>query len=140
LTITQRVAPKILATFESSAAAGGGGVFSAADNRPYQNRVRYSVTSLDTRFQATSTDLLLAFHRLTQDLDRLQQPRLVAQELNFERLQMMLTQNLNFLWSWSGDWAVQLNMEVSRGSGSYLASNTEGQLMRRVVGGLAVKF
>jgi hypothetical protein len=52
---------------------------------------------------------------------------------------LMVNQNLNFLLNLASDWAVQLNMELSRGIDptTGLASDT---IRRRILGGIAVKF
>ena len=65
-----------------------------------------------------------------------------ASQVSLERLQLMLSQDLNILMDLAGDWTVQLNMELSRGS-SPLASSFGGrddELRKRFLGGIAVKF
>lgn len=153
----RRVAPKVLARLESSYAQGGGGLLYAVDDKPYENRVSYLVTSLDTRFQRSSTGVFLAFHHLSQGL----QPTHVAVPLGaslpkvstpgasgspasameLERLQLMLSQDLNVLMRLAADWAVHLNFEVSRGSLPFtLQSAANDEVRRRVTGGLSVRF
>ncbi len=51
----------------------------------------------------------------------------------------MLSQDLSFLWNLAAQWALQVNMELSRGTAPALAS-TDTQLHRRILGGIAVKF
>jgi len=135
-----KVSPKVVTKLDSSLAAGGGGLFIASNGLPYENRVRYLVTSLDTQFLASSTGIFVAFHHLEQQLDPAGRPdgRAVSQ-LDFERLQLMVNQNLNFLLDLASDWAVQLNMELSRGVDptTRVASDT---IRRRILGGIAVKF
>jgi len=135
-----KISPKIVTKLDSSLASGGGGLFVASDGLPYQNRVRYLVTSLDTQFLGTSTGVFVAFHHLAQQLDPVGDAagRPVAQ-MDFERLQLMVNQNLNFLLNLASDWAVQLNMELSRGLDptTRVASDT---IRRRILGGIAVKF
>jgi hypothetical protein len=144
--VSRRISPQVRTSFESSLATGGGGTFIAADGRPYKNQVRYMVTSLDTRFLNTATGVFLAFHHLTQDLSPLGDPALkspgasaAATGVEFDRLQLMLSQDLNFLWNLAAQWALQVNMELSRGTAPYLASS-DTQLHRRILGGIAVKF
>ncbi len=136
-----KIAPKIVTKLESSIASGGGGTFIAADGRPYQNQVRYMVASLDTQFLGTSTGVFIAFHRLQQQLDPAfgsSGPATPAME--YQRLQLMVSQNLNVLMNLASDWAVQLNMEVSRGA-TLAGDPTSGDsLRRRILGGIAVKF
>ena len=53
---------------------------------------------------------------------------------------MLLSQDLNVLLDLAADWAVQLNMELSRGATSAAAAPDEESLRRRIMGGIAVKF
>ncbi len=138
----RRLAPSILARLESNLAAGGGGVLLNTRQVPYENDVRYMVTSLDTQFERTSTGLFLSFHHLAQNLNPVEAVRPsedVGQSL--ERLQVMVTQDLAFLKTLASDLALQLNMEFSRGSlPSGRQYDDPDQLRRRVTGGVAVKF
>jgi hypothetical protein len=144
--VTRRIAPKLLARLESNLGSGGGGIFYAADLAQYENSVRYLVTSLDTHYQGTDTGLFISFHHLEQQLDPLtgavaegtdEPPR-----LELERLQLMLTQDLNILLDLAADWAVKLNMEVSRGSVLFGSDGTgrDDEVRRRILGGFAVRF
>jgi len=139
--LSHRLMPQVKTSFESSFATGGGGIFIGADGRPYKNQVRYMVTSLDTRFTATATGVFLAFHHLTQgQLPLGISPSSTAgAPVDLDRLQLMLSQDLSFLWNLAADWALQVNMELSRGTSPSLAS-TDTQLHRRILGGIAVKF
>jgi hypothetical protein len=136
-----KISPKVVTKLESSIASGGGGTFFAADGRPYENQVRYMVASLDTQFLGTSTGVFIAFHRLQQQLDPAfgsAGPATPAME--YQRLQLMVSQNLNVLMNLASDWAVQLNMELSRGA-TLVGDPTSGDsLRRRILGGIAVKF
>jgi hypothetical protein len=136
-----KVSPKVVTKLDSSMAAGGGGVFVASDGQRYENRVRYLVTSLDTQFLGSQTGIFLAFHHLEQQLDPVGELASggSATQMDFERLQLAVNQNLNFLLDLASDWAVQINMELSRGIDptTRLASDT---IRRRILGGIAVKF
>ncbi len=135
-----RISSNVVTKLDSSLAAGGGGVFFGSDGQPYQNRVRYLVTSLDTKFLGSSTGIFVAFHHLQQQLDPTSgSAGGLATQTDFERIQLMVNQNLNFLLNLASDWAVQLNMELSRGIDptTGLASDT---IRRRILGGIAVKF
>jgi hypothetical protein len=132
--LSRRLSPQILTSLQSSVAFGGGGTFVAADRRPYENQVHYMVTSLDTQFQSTATGVFVALHHLSQELEPLTGPDRSAPQMEFDRLRLELTQDLNILFDLAAQWAVQLNMEVSRGP----VSNDE--LRRRLMGGIAVKF
>src|SRR5262249_23898054 len=93
-----KLSPKVVTKVESSLASGGGGVFLAAAGLPYENQVRYLVASVDTHFLGTSTGVFVASHRLEQQLD----PAFTAAgrpaaQMEYQRLQLMLSQNLNVL-------------------------------------------
>ena len=145
--LTRRITPQLLARIESNVGSGGGGIFYATDRSQYENSVRYLVTSLDTHYQGTATGLFVSFHHLEQELEPLGQSLAADQDparmprLELERLQLMLTQDLNILLDLAADWAVKLNMEVSRGSVAFGADpSADDQLRRRILGGFAVKF
>lgn len=137
----RRLAPGILARLQSNLAAGGGGVLLSTDEVPYENDVRYLVTSLDTQFERTSTGLFLSFHQLAQNLSPVRPVRRRAgDEQELRRLQVMVTQELAFL-TLASDLALQLNMEFSQGSlPSGRQYDDPDQLRRRFTGGVAVKF
>jgi hypothetical protein len=131
--VNRRLSPHVLTSLQSSVAMGGGGTFVAADGRPYENKIRYFVTSLDTQFQSTATGVFVALHHLSQNLEPLASEH-SSPEMEFDRVRLMLTQDLNILFDLANTWAVQLNMEVSRGP---VASD---EVRRRLMGGIAVKF
>ncbi len=134
-----KLAPRVVTKFESSLASGGGGTFFAADGRPYENDVRYLVASLDTRFLASSTGVFIAFHQLQQQLDSAEGGHPAAQ-MEYERLQLMVNQNLNVLLNLASEWTVQLNMELSRGGNLTADPRESDQIRRSILGGIAVKF
>lgn len=134
-----KISPKIVTKLDSSIASGGGGQFIASNGLPYENRVRYLVTSLDTQFLGSSTGVFVAFHHLAQQLDPAGDASRAVSQMDFERLQLMVNQNLNFLLDLASDWAVQLNMELSRG-GLGASGEQDSELRHRFLGGIAVKF
>ncbi len=138
----RRLAPGIHARMESNLAAGGGGVLLNTHQVPHENEVRYLVTSIDTQFERTSTGLFLSFHHLAQNLSPVGTTRRRAEnDQSLERLQVMVTQDLDILEAMASDLALQLNMEFSRGSlPSGRQYDDPDELRRRVTGGLAVKF
>ncbi|HEY2739899.1 MAG TPA: carboxypeptidase-like regulatory domain-containing protein [Thermoanaerobaculia bacterium] len=146
LQLSKHLTPKVVTTFDSSIGKGGGGIFLAADQRPYENQVQYLVASLDTQFLTSSTGVFLAFHHLSQELQPLgvTAGNGAAPQMEIERLRLLLTQDLRFLFDLASDWAVQLDMEVSRGplaaTTSNATSNNSNDLHRRLMGGIAVKF
>lgn len=145
--VSRRITANIKTSFESSFAQGGGGVFVGGDGHLYQNQVRYMVSSLDTHFLNSATGIFLAFHHITQDLGPVASPLVQTASgqptaITYDRLQLMLSQDLNFLWNLAAEWALQVNMELSRGvdptDPAYALADT--QLHRRILGGIAVKF
>jgi hypothetical protein len=144
LAATRRLAPKVLARLSSNLAAGGGGVLYAMDQTSYENQVRYLVTSLDTQFEHTSTGVFVAFHHLAQQLNPIEghsQNVTAAPEMELERLQVMLTQDLDVLSRLASQWAVHLNMELSRGTTPESDPQFDDEeLRKRVMGGLTVSF
>jgi hypothetical protein len=53
----------------------------------------------------------------------------------------MVTQDLSFLLSrLASDWALQLNMEVSRGGQAARETGNEDELRKRFLGGIAIRF
>ena len=137
--MVRRISPRVLTRLESNVASGGGGIFYANDDAPYRNHVRYLVTSLDTQFQRTSTGVLLAFHHLEQSLEPLEGEAAAVQTVEMQRLQLMLTQDLDALLDLASRWAVRLNMELSRGATPY-ALTADGELYKKLTGGFAVSF
>ncbi len=144
LALTRRLSPTILARLESNLASGGGGIVYARRNRLYENSVQYLVTSLDTHFERTSTGVFVAFHRVEQELEplavrRARRPAAVS-AMEHERLQVMLTQDLGLLHRLASNLAVQLNMEVSRGSAPNPELFDGDELLKQVMGGIAYTF
>ena len=140
LEMTRRLSPQVLTTLSSSLAQGGGGTFEAANRRPYENQVKYVVTSLDTQFLSSQTGVFVAFHHLDQELQPLgpNAQNAIRPQFDLDRIRLMLTQDLGFMFDFASDWAVQLDMELSRGP---LSTNArEDEVRRRLMGGLAVRF
>lgn len=136
--MSHKLSPRVITKLDSSIASGGGGTFSGADGRPYENDVRYLVASLDTQFLASSTGVFVAFHQLQQQLDSTDGHP--AAQMEYERLQLTVNQNLNVLLSLASDWTLQLNMELSRGGTLTADRNESDRIRRRILGGIAVKF
>lgn len=135
--MVHKISPRVLAKLESNYAEGGGGIFYATD-AAYENQVRYLVTSLDTRFQQTSTGVFIAFHHLEQTLNPTDGEGSSSQ-LEMERLQLMLTQDLSALADVTSKWALRLNMELSRGANPYTLT-TDNELYKKLTGGITVSF
>lgn len=136
-----KISPRVVTTLDSSVASGGGGTFFAANGQPYENQVRYMVTSLDTQLLASSTGIFVAFHHLEQQLDSVNVPGRTDVQMELERLQLVLNQNLNVLLDMASNWTVQLNMELSRG-GTFTSGTpvSDDRVRHRLLGGIAVKF
>ena len=141
LEMTRRLSPQVLTTLSSSLAQGGGGTFEAANRRPYENQVKYMVASLDTQFLSSQTGVFVAFHHLDQQLQPLgaNAQNAARPQFDLDRVRVMLTQDLGFMFDFASDWAVQLDMELSRGPLSSTNAR-EDEVRRRLMGGLAVKF
>ena len=140
--VVRKITPRILARLQSNIAAGGGGIFYATDDQPYENRVRYLVTSLDTRFQSTATGVFVAFHHLEQALNPVEGGAVEAPsltEVEMQRLQLMLTQDLSILADMAANWAVRFNLELSRGATPYTLT-TDDELYKKLTGGISVSF
>jgi hypothetical protein len=135
--IQRRIAPGVHTRLESSIASGGGGRV-LATQQAFENEIDYFVTSLDTRFDRTSTGVFLAFHRLEQTFNPLGRWRKYTPRAEYERLQLLLTQDLGILRSLADNLAVQLDMEVSRGGELHEAESDE--LLKRFAGAVAMKF
>ena len=144
LVVERRLAPRVLARLESSYGAGGGGILYAVGEQPFENRVRYLVTSLDTRFQASKTGVFVAFHQLEQGAEALATAGSTAESVpasELERLQLMLSQDLEVLARVAADWAVHVNFELTRGELPFsLRDPAADELRRQVTGGLSIKF
>jgi hypothetical protein len=136
--LSRKLAPKILATLESNVGSGGGGVLLTADDAPFENQVRYAVTSFDTQFQQTSTGVFLAVHRVEQRLEPMTSSG-SGTDVDFEKLQLKVTQEIDYFVDLGTDLAVLLNVELSRGDLAYGRALAD-DLHRRIAGGIAVKF
>ena len=83
-------------------------------------------------------------------MDRVQLAAMIDQTLlsptvgvrQVDRLQLMLSQDLRILHSLVADWAVHLNMELSRGLATQTAAAPEdlNAIRKRVTGGVSYKF
>jgi hypothetical protein len=113
-------------------------VLLTSDGAPFENQVRYVVTSLDTRFQPTSTGVYLAVHRVEQRLDPMTSLER-GSEVDLQKVQLKVTQDLDYFLASLGDWAVLVNVELSRGDLAYGRALAD-DLHRRVAGGIAVRF
>ena len=144
--LQQRLGEKILTRVSSSAAAGGGGLLRAkGDSGSLRNEVRYLVASADTQFERSSTGVLIAYRWVEQELSPVTQdvagfrPASADTVLAVERIQVVLTQGLPWVTGLQ-DWALQLEMQLSRGHVPMDPSHDPDQLRRRVVAGIAVRF
>lgn len=141
LVLSRRLGERVFARLESTAASGGGGNYLSADLQPYRNSVAYLVTSLDTRFAASSTGVLVAFQRLQQDLEPMLGPLAATiSQLDLERLELTVTQDLNVFFDLPATWAMRVNMELSRGTSSLLEDLPADEVRRRLTTGVSVRF
>lgn len=145
MAVQRHLAPQIVAKLEGNVGAGGGGILHGEQNVSYENSVRYLVTSLDTRFEGSQTGVFLSFYRLEQELTPIGSVVLARPDAaprgELERLQMMLTQDLDSLLNLASNWAIKLNMEVSRGSAlATSATESSDEFRKKILGGLAIRF
>lgn len=140
LRMVRRFGPRVLTKLESSYGNGGGGIFYATDDRAYENRVQYLVTSFDTQLEQTSTGIFVAFHRLEQRLSPVEASSATGDRaaVELDRLQLVLTQDLGMLADIASRWAVRLNLELSRGANPY--ELTDDETHRKLTGGFTVSF
>ena len=143
--LQQRLGEKILTRVSTSAAVGGGGLLRAKDGGSLRNDVRYLVASADTRFERSSTGVLVAYRWVEQELSPVThdvadfRPAGLDTVLAVERIQLVLTQDLPWVTGLQ-NWALQLEMQLSRGHVPIESSHDPDQLRRRVVAGIAVRF
>jgi hypothetical protein len=106
-----------------------------------QNEVEFLIGSLETRFEATDTGVELAYMSMAQVLG----PRAGGSSavslapLDLDRLRLFISQDLRRLLGLASDWALLLDMELSRGGDPAMVESAD-ELRRRVVGGVAVRF
>lgn len=136
--LQHRLGPAVLARFSANVAHGGGGALQIS-NGVYINEIAYLVTTMETHFEQTSTGLELSFHSLGQTLGAIGPGAvLLAPAVDLDRLQLQVTQDLRTLVGFTNDWALLLDMQLSRGADGYHAPSDD--LRHRVVGGLSVRF
>ncbi|MCL4837883.1 MAG: carboxypeptidase regulatory-like domain-containing protein [Thermoanaerobaculia bacterium] len=141
VTLSRQFGGFLVARWESIAAVGGGGTFLAGDQNAYRNGVSYLVTSLDTRFVGAGTGVVLAFHRLSQELESLGAgPDVGVSSLDAERLQLTVVQDLNVFFDLATEWAMRVNMELARGTTAHGDLHPGDGFRRRLTTGLSVRF
>jgi hypothetical protein len=142
-TIRRRLGEVVVASWSSSYAAGGGGVYRAANNRWYQNEVVYLSASLDTTIEPTATGVFVAFQRVDQSLDPIRRGarrRAVATDAGLERYELGLSQDLSTLFDLATSWAVRVGMEVERGETLLEPVADADAYRRRLTTSVAVRF
>ncbi len=143
--LQQRLGKRILTRVSSSAAVGGGGLLRAKDGSSLRNDVRYLLASADTRFERSSTGVLIAYRWVEQELSPINhegadfRPFRSDTVLAVERIEVVLTQDLPWATGLQ-NWALQLEMQLSRGHAPIESGHDPDQLRRRVVAGIAVRF
>ena len=143
--LQQRLGEKILTRVSSSAATGGGGLLRAKGGGSLHNEVRYLVASADTQFERSSTGVLIAYRWIEQELSPVThdsadfRPTGPDTVLSVERIQVVLTQGLPWVTGLQ-NWALQLEMQLSRGHVPISSTHDPDQIRRRIVGGIAVRF
>jgi hypothetical protein len=138
--VSHRLSPKLVATLESSYGAGGGGIVVGAQRRPYENQVRYVVTSVNARYEPTSTGVFIAFRRVEQDLSPSGANWIDPDMTSIDSLDLQVTQDLGRLFKLVGGWALRLDVGVDRGASPYVLSSSNDELRKRVLAGVAIQF
>lgn len=139
LAVTESFGSQVVATFSANVGSGGGGQLAGRDKRSYRNQLRYLVTSVDAHFARTETGVFVAFHRLEQALRPTAGGANASSSVAVERLQLLLSQNLDVLLDLPAEWALKLNMELARG-GLLDTTQSDDGVRRQLTGGVAVSF
>ncbi len=134
---TSRWSPAVSSRLESSLAIGGGGqvVSNLASSK---NDVQYLVTSLDTHFERSDTGVYIAFQQLQQSAESLA-PTLPASDLNLDKLQLRLTQDLDSLVD-AANIALRLSIEFARGQHPNEPNRNRDDIRQRLTGGVSLSF
>ncbi|MCB9377490.1 MAG: carboxypeptidase regulatory-like domain-containing protein [Holophagales bacterium] len=138
--VRRRLSPNVVTRLSSNFASGGGGAFLAQNSKVYENEVSFLSTALDTRIESSATGVYLAFHRVEQRLDPVRVGRRVP-EVALERMELVLTQDLNRIFDLAANWAVRVGMELSKGATLFQAEPDDREALRhRLTTGFAVRF
>ena len=135
---------KVVASWSTSFAEGGGGAFQAANRRAYFNNVEYLHSSIDTLIEPTATGIFLAFHRVEQRLEANQpqngRNRTKSPSTELDRLELVVSQDLSQIFNLAQSWAVKVGMELVRGESFVNPIDEGGDTRRRITTGVAVRF
>jgi len=138
--VRRRLGPNVVTRLSSNFASGGGGAFLAQNSKVYENEVSFLSTALDTRIESSATGVYLAFHRVEQRLEPMRVGRRIPQ-VALERMELVLTQDLNRLFDLAANWAVRVGMELSKGATLFQAEPDDREALRhRLTTGFAVRF
>ncbi len=138
--ISRRLSQHVVGKLESSYGVGGGGTVLGTQRRTYTNQVRYLVTSVNARYEPTSTGVFLAFRRVEQDLAPSGVNWVDPEMSSIDSLDLQLTQDLGSLFNLVGGWAFRLELGIDRGASPYILSASGDELRKRVLAGVAVQF
>ena len=138
--ISRRLSENVIGKLESSYGTGGGGTVLGTQRRTYTNQVRYLVTSVNARYEPTSTGVFLAFRRVEQDLAPSGANWVDPEMSSIDSLDLQLTQDLGALFKVVGGWALHLDLGIDRGASPYVLSASGDELRKRILAGVAVQF
>jgi hypothetical protein len=138
--ISKRLSQNVIGKLESSYGVGGGGTVLGTQRRTYTNQVRYMVTSVNARYEPTSTGVFLAFRRVEQDLAPSGANWVDPEMSSIDSLDLQLTQDLGSLFNLVGGWAFRLELGIDRGASPYVLSASGDELRKRILAGVAVQF
>lgn len=138
--LSHRLSSQVTTRLESNYGFGGGGTVVGTQRRTYSNQVRYLVTSVNARFEPTSTGVFLSFRRVEQDLEPNGTNWVDPRMTSTDSLDLQLSQDLGAIFNLVGAWVVRLDVGLDRGASPYLLTNTNEDIRKRVLAGVAVQF
>jgi hypothetical protein len=138
-----RLGSHVATTWTTSYAAGGGGTYTALNNRSYVNEVEYYTTALSAQILPSATGVYLAFQRVDQSLDPVQRRnrrRALPANARFDRLELAVSQDLSAVFDLASRWAVRVAMEVVRGGTVLVPAEDADDLRHGVSTSVAIRF
>lgn len=142
-TVHRRLGSSVAATWTTSYAAGGGGIYRAVNRRRYVNEVEYYTTSVTAQILPSSTGIYLAFQRVEQALEPLTAGRSRRQSpagARLDRLELALSQDLSAIFDLASRWAVRIAMELVRGGTVLVPADDADALRRGLSTSVAIRF
>jgi hypothetical protein len=142
-TVHRRLGSNVAATWTTSYAAGGGGVYRAVNRRVYVNDIEYYTTALTAQILPSSTGIYVAFQRVEQALDPVtgvSRRRVPSAAARLDRLELAVSQDLSAIFDFASRWAVRVAMEIVRGGTVLVPAEDEDALRRGLSTSVAIRF